>query len=264
MRFKKFIICTWSIAVLTLSVTTWATEPERPTFSADIALLSKYIWRGFELSDNGIVIEPSATFGFKGFTMNLWGNLDTDYNDGDPDTSDGSNWTETDWTLAYERAFGPVTLGLGYIYYGLDSADDTQEFYFSAAWDVLLSPTLTIYRDVSAMPSWYFNFGISHAFALPKDITLNLSGSVAYYYSIDEDFVSVDDNLNPTTSEYRAFHNGLLSVDLAIPFAKYFTVSPVLSYSFPLSNEASNLIKSTSYNDASSFLYGGIIISAAF
>ena len=52
---------------------------EVPSADASVAFLSKYVWRGFELSDDSIVIQPSMTVAYKGFGMNLWGNLDTDY-----------------------------------------------------------------------------------------------------------------------------------------------------------------------------------------
>ena len=55
-----------------------AEEGERPTASADISVLSKYVWRGYELNDDSLVLQPSVTVGYKGFSLNLWGNLDSD------------------------------------------------------------------------------------------------------------------------------------------------------------------------------------------
>ena len=36
--------------------------------SADLSVMSKYIWRGFEFSDDSIVIQPSITVSYKGFS----------------------------------------------------------------------------------------------------------------------------------------------------------------------------------------------------
>jgi hypothetical protein len=162
-------------------------------------------------------------------------------------------------TLSYERAFGPVSMGVGYIYYALDSASDTEEVYLSAGLNVLLSPTLTIYRDINEFPGWYLNLGISHSFQLPHDITLDFAGSVGYYYSDDDDFVEVG-----TTKKYRNLHNGLISAGLTIPVGKYITVSPVVSYSFPLSSKADDLLEEVSYTNDSSCLFGGVTLSMAF
>ena len=61
---------------------------------ASVAFLSKYVWRGWELSDDSIVIQPSMSVAYKGFGMNLWGNLDTDL------YGTTNKWNETDLTLS--------------------------------------------------------------------------------------------------------------------------------------------------------------------
>ena len=265
---KKMIIglTTFILSLMLMfgSVNVWAEEEDKPIASADIGVFSKYLWRGYELSDDSIVIQPSVTVGCKGFSLNLWGNLDTNLDDRDPTTSDKKEWTETDLTLAYERSLGIVGLGVGYIYYGLDGVDDSEELYLSISLDVLLSPTLTIYREIAHLPGWYLNFGISHSFDLPKGMSLDLAGTVGYYYSDDDDFVEIDDNLIATTEKYQNFHEGLISAGLTIPIAEYFTLSPMIAYSFPLSDEADNLLTSSSFSNDSGFIFGGATLSIAF
>ena len=56
-------------------------DEDRPELSADAAFLSQYVWRGYGLSKDSLVIQPSITAAFKGFALNLWGNLDTNYDD---------------------------------------------------------------------------------------------------------------------------------------------------------------------------------------
>ena len=238
--------------------TAWA-EEDKPNGSADIGILSKYVWRGYELSDDSIVIQPSATVSYKGFSFNLWGNLDTD-----TDGEDESDFNETDWTLSYDTSIGPVDLGVGYIYYSLDYGDDAEEFYISAGLGLPLSPTLTIYREVADLQGWYMNLGISHSFDLPRRITLDLAGSLGYYRSEDDGFVEVDSDFNPTTKKYRNLHDGLISVGLTIPWGEFITFSPSVAYSFPLSSEADDLITAGSLSNDSDFLYGGVTLSVSF
>lgn len=237
-------------------------DVEGPTASADVAFLSKYIWRGYEFSKDSLVIQPSVTVGYKGFSLNVWGNLDTDTYSG-PNKGE-SKWNETDMTVAYETSFGPVGVGVGYIYYALDSAEDTQEFYLSVGGDVLLAPTLTVYRDVDEYHGWYFNLGISHSFDLPHEITLDLAGSVAYYISDNDGIVDYDHNLNATTSRFKNFQDGLVSVGLTIPFLKYFTATPMIAYSFPLGNAADKMLKATSLSNSAAHFFGGVTLSIAF
>lgn len=255
---KKYVLALAGAAVLSVaSIGTAAEEKEKPTASADLGVYSKYIWRGVDYSDDSIVIQPSMTLGYKGFSMNLWGNLDTDV---DGDEQDEPNWTETDWTLAYERAFGPVTAGVGFIYYQLDAVDDSRELYLSVSYATILSPTVKIYREVAHLPSWYVNLGLSHSFELGKGVTLDFSGSVGYYYSDDDAFTEVN-----STDKYRAFHDGVISAGLTIPVAEYISMSPVISYSFGLTDEAKDYINAaTAFNDDSSFLYGGVNFSISF
>ncbi len=224
--------------------------------------MSQYIWRGYELSKDSLVIQPSATVGYKGFSLNLWGNLDTDVYAGPFKGS--SKWNETDFTVAYEHSFGPVGVGLGYIYYALDSLEDTQEFYLSVGGDVILAPTLTIYRDVDEFRGWYIDFGILHSFELPYDMTLDLAGSVAYYVSDNDDIVEYNDDLTPTDKRFSNFQNGLVSIGMTIPFYRYFAVVPMIAYSFPLSSDANNLFKATSLGGNSAHLFGGVTLSVAF
>ncbi len=40
--------------------------------------LNRYIFRGAELSTKSLVLQPSVTVNYKGFSINYWGNLDTD------------------------------------------------------------------------------------------------------------------------------------------------------------------------------------------
>jgi len=277
----KLIVLITAMAVLSIHMNLFAleeggqpeekgvVEKERPTASADVAFLSKYIWRGYELSNDSMVIQPSVIMGYKGFSVNLWGNLDTRFDDGDPTTGDTSRWTETDFTVAYDHTLGPVNLGGGYIYYALDGTTDSQEFYFSVGGNVLLTPTLTMYREIAHLPAWYFNLGISHSFSLPHGISLDLAGSVGYYDSLDADDLGDVREMRPgvfvdTGEKYQHFHDGNLSVSMTFPFAKYFSITPVVSYSFPLSSDADDLLKSTSISGDSSHFYGGVSLSMSF
>ena len=82
------------------SVNLWAAEEAKPSASADIGVFSKYVWRGYELSKDSAVIQPSLTVGYKDFSFNLWGNLDTDVYS---DPQGQSQFNETDMTLSYAR-----------------------------------------------------------------------------------------------------------------------------------------------------------------
>ncbi|WDN90413.1 hypothetical protein BuS5_03384 [Desulfosarcina sp. BuS5] len=76
-RVWKLVAIIISMALFTGNTYLWAEEEEpkglisamsnmekRPTASADVSVLSKYVWRGYELSDDSIVLalcQPGAS-----------------------------------------------------------------------------------------------------------------------------------------------------------------------------------------------------------
>ncbi len=244
-----------AVTMLCSAIPAMAEEADKPTAGLDVGAFSKYVWRGLELSKDSIVVQPSATIGYKGASVNVWGNLDTDN-----EAYDGAKYNETDLTLSYATTLGPVKVGGGYIYYGLDGLTDSQEVYGSVGLNTLLNPTITVYREIAHTPAWYVNVGISHSQELVKDITLDAAASAGYYHSDDSGFAEAGD----PSEKYRQLHNGLVSLGMTIPFGGYFTVKPVVSYSFPLTDKAEEYIESVSLSDESSFFFGGVTLSMAF
>ena len=257
------ILCMGSTAGLAMA-------DDKPTADLSVSALSKYVWRGLEFSQDSIVIQPSMTVGFKGFSANLWGNLDTDLHSQSPTTN---SWNETDLTLSYDWTMGMAGLTLGYIYYGLDGAQDTQEVFISAALDTIFSPTLTVYRDYDNLAGWYATLGVSHSITLKDDIALDLGAQVSYL-SADEasSYGEVINGAKSATDSYSALHDGILSASVTIPINDYISITPLLNYTFPLSSDASDYmeISSIDANGAlnnggdDNFIYGGISVSMAF
>ncbi|MFA6498316.1 MAG: P-II family nitrogen regulator [Desulfurivibrionaceae bacterium] len=255
--FRKTFTTALALGLLVTTQALAAEEEAKPTANLTVGAYSQYIWRGFEYSKDSVVVQPSMTVGYKGFSANLWGNYDTD-----PYVDDTHKWTETDMTLAYGWEMGPMAYSVGYIYYANDSAEDSQEFFASAALNTLLKPTLTVYRDTDYYPGWYTTLGVSHSFPVQGDITLDLGGQVSY---LKADSASTYHVSNDPTKAYSNFHDGVLSVGLTVPVNKYLTVTPKFNYTFALSNDAKDLMKASSKNgNDDSFLYGGVAASLAF
>jgi hypothetical protein len=253
-------------------------DDERPTGDFTAAVLTQYVWRGYELSRNSVVVQPSMTVGYKGFSANIWGNLDSKpYSPGT--ASYTGTWNETDLTLSYAKTIGPVTVGGGYAYYSLaplneDAPDrnDSQEVFAAVSLNTLLTPTLTIYKEIDHYRNWYFLLGISHNVELNKTLSLKLAATASYLLSTDADtYPKFDGSALPTRDKFNNFHDGTLSVSLPIKPANYLTVTPTLSYIFPLSGDARDEMKglgmqgtATPAERESSFVVGGVTISFAF
>lgn len=253
-------------------------EEAKVTGEVAASVLSAYIWRGQELTRHSVVIQPSATVNYRGFTANVWGNLDTRAY-GAAGEKHGSNFTETDVTLSYARKFGIVQAGAGYIYYGLAAAApggpdllDSQEIFVSLGLDTILAPTLTVYKEIDHYHQWYATLGISHTFALHEKIGLKLAGSVSYLKSEDEaTYAKYDSNSLATTDKFNNFHDGVVSLSLPVAVTGNLTITPTASCVFPLSDDAKYEMRARGLKGTANpsdrdsyYLYGGVTLSLTF
>lgn len=256
----------------------FAAEEDKVTGEVAASVLSAYIWRGQELSRHSVVVQPSLTASYKGFTANVWGNMDTrPYAAGDEKYA--SNYTETDVTLSYARKFGIVQAGAGYIYYSLAAAApggpdllDSQEVFVTLGLDTILAPTLTVYKEIDHYHQWYALLGISHTFALHDKIGLKLAGSVSYLKSEDETtYPRFDSDSLATTDKFNNFHDATIAISLPVAVTKNLTITPMVVYVLPLSDDAKYEMRARGLQGAAlpadkdaTFLYGGIMASFAF
>jgi len=236
-------------------------ETTAPTVDVTLGLYSKYVWRGYELSKDSLVIQPSVTVGYQGFAFNLWGNLDTDQTTA-LYTEDGNNWNETDMTLSYDGSYGMLGYTVGYIYYALEGIDDTQEIYGGLSVDVIGTPTLTVYRDVASAPGWYITLEVSRSFDLMDNLALNLGAKLSYL-AVDDETTLADPN-DPTSS-YSDFHDGTLSMSLSYSVTDNLVITPELYYSFALGGDARDVLEAASADgDDAGFFYGGVAAGFSF
>ena len=204
---------TLGLLVLCGCVLGTATAQETSIYSAsgDVALVSKYLWRGQRLT-NDWSVQPSVTLGIEGFAFNAWATMDmtavNNYNAGDPRAASGDglqgHFTEIDYTFSYDYSFDTVSVGAGTIFYTFpDRFATTTELYGTVSFDTVpLAPNATIYIDVDETSAGggdtgaYFLLGAGHSFSIDNDVisSFDLSGTFAFanggftgfYYGIDE------------------------------------------------------------------------------
>ncbi|MDA8126793.1 MAG: hypothetical protein M0009_16610 [Deltaproteobacteria bacterium] len=286
---RTFLSLLLVAAALTVPAAPLFAEEEKPTGDFSTAVLNQYIWRGYELSRNSVAIQPSLTVGYKGFTANLWGNIDTKpYSAGAVNYS--NTWNETDLTLSYTKNLGLFNVGGGYIYYSLGSLNkdavdraDSQEIFATLSLNTLLSPTLTVYKEIDRYKQWYFLLGVSHAFELNKMVSLKLAATASYLKSTYADaalfnagagyggYPKFDGNAAATDDKFSNFHDGTVTASLPIKATDRITVTPTLSYIFPLSGDAKDEMKGNGLKGTavttdrdSSFIVGGLTASFSF
>jgi hypothetical protein len=245
---KMTVMILAAVLIVSAFATVAAAEDSKFSGFASVDVLSNYVWRGQKLS-SGWVVQPSIGIGYGGFSTNLWGNYDAKTQES----------TETDLTLDYGMSFDKVGLNAGYIYYALDGVHDTQEVYLGVSYDTILQPKLVIYGDFDQGKGGFAIASIGHSFALTKEIPLNLGASASY--DINNKIMGSPDGVK---SRFSNFYNGELSASVGIPVISHVTVSPKIAYSFALTDDAKNAIKSVNVGNSSSVVYGGLNLTLSF
>jgi len=217
-------------------------EEPKVTGSGSIGFYNRYIFRGYEIGTENLVAQPSLSASYKGFTASFWGNYDSNQRSSTSASfaNEGrSGMDEVDVTLSYTYAIQKLSLTGGYIYYNLKYAQDTEEFFFGLAYDMIGKPSITVYQDVNSYPGTYVNFALAHSFSLPKDISLDLGASFGYFAGKGKYWKTYEPITGDYTgSKYKGFHDGMVKAGLTIPVTKAFSIQPMVQYWFPLSSDA--------------------------
>jgi hypothetical protein len=310
MRAKRFFACSvlvllvlfgFSVGTVALAqeekpATAAVEEEAKPTLSASYTFFSQYVWRGYELSKDSLVMFPTITISYKGFGLNIWGDYDTHY-----EGTGHKEWWETDFVFTYSNNLGSlpnlskiweplknVNYTIGYIYYDTNADNytyttyntyrrgrqvststevshpgggDNEEIYLILGYSMFANPTISVWRQIEDGEEWYFNFALSQNFPFPmktnltKDWSIDVGTWISYYRR----------EASYYKTYYSAMHDGNVWMALNIPLNKYFTLSPTIQYSAPLSNNAKQELEASSFSGhASRFLYGGLIVKLAF
>jgi hypothetical protein len=255
-----------------------AADADKPTASVGVDILSQYIWRGFALSRQSAVLQPSVTVGYKGFSVNVWGNFDTSENAPaflTPRT--GANWNETDFTFGYTRDIykgdfiKALTINLGCIYYAFDKVlypqGDSFELYYGLAADFELFKLAVMGNtEVFHYPGNWLTVGISRAFELPwYKMTLELGNNYIFLFSRDYVAYPKRPFSDPTsTTAFSGPLAGQVYATLAIPVHEYVSISPKVGFWYGLGGNSTQLLRFGSWDAQQNHVYGGVNLNFAF
>jgi len=221
---KKFIVMV--AAVMMTAVASVAVAEVKVSGDVYVNPVSKYVWRGFDLSEGRGVVQGGVDVSYKDVTVSYWSN---EQMVSGPSLKSG-DVTETDITLNY--AYTPVellSLNVGNIYYNLDSLADTNELYLKATLNTLLSPTLAVYYDwdKAKKTGLFYTLSVGHSFELMKNLGLNLGALASYNMKSDY-----------STGNYNNMHNYELAQSLDYSLTDNIKISASHLYSNAFSNVA--------------------------
>ncbi len=227
-----------------------AFNPKNIQTDVSLTVTNQYVWRGRadNTTKNDICLQPSLTFSYGNAYVNIWQNIDT------------ANWgkkddalTETDMTVGYGKDLGPYYVEAGYTYYAYDQQKDGQEIYISGQMSkTFLKPTITVYQDFAHYPATFINLSLYHSVNVYGDTRLDLTASGDYL--ISGDLKQYPDN--DGKHKFNGFYDGLLSASLNIPVTQSISVIPQISWCFPITGDAKDLVDN--------YVYGAITIDMVF
>ncbi|MBN1787609.1 MAG: hypothetical protein JW806_04360 [Sedimentisphaerales bacterium] len=252
MEIRKTIILAVVISACLLGQ---AVAKEEIAFGLTSDFYSKYVWRGQMLNDD-YVYQPGISASYKGFSISLWGNVDlTDYG------SNNGEFTEYDLTFDYTFQINEkVSFSVGGINYHFPSVvGDTTEIYWGFAFDVPLSPSITVYHDIDNIDGTYVSAAVSHtlvkAFSLTDSIGVDVElgasvgwGSSSYnkgYWGFDE----------------SGLNDLVFTVALPMDLGGGWSVSPSFSYITLIDGKIRD---SDAFSTDSDYFVTGISISKEF
>jgi uncharacterized protein (TIGR02001 family) len=220
--------------------------------NADVSVLSNYVWRGQNLGEDG-VIQPNLSIGFaNGLSLGVWANYLID----DGRYSDNNMVSEVDYTVDYSFELGPVGMSAGWIFYDFPrtGGSNTHELYLGASLDIILAPSLTVYRDINDYDGTYVNVGIGHDFEINDKATLSLSGTLGWgSESYHSGYFGVKDD---SLSDYN------LGASLAYAVTDKITITPMLNFSAFVDDDIEDAAEIL--YDENQVIYGGINVSYSF
>jgi hypothetical protein len=251
---------------------------EKPTASVGVDVLSQYVWRGFALSRASAVFQPSVTVGYKGFSLNVWGNFDSlEYPPPALRNHKGAKWNETDFTFGYSREIYKndwlkgLTVNLGCIYYAYDRAlypqGDSFEFYYGLVADFnYFKLGVQGNTEVFHYPGNWLTVGISRVFDLPwHKMTLELGHNFIFLFSRDFPAFPNEPFSNPTsTKAFSGPLTGQVYATLTIPVHKYISISPKGGFWYAAGGNSTQLLKFGSWDSKHNHAYGGVNVTFSF
>lgn len=215
--------------------------------NASVDVLTNYVWRGQNLADDGVV-QPSLTSTKDNLSLNVWSNYDLKRNRNN----------EVDVTLNYSVETEGLSIDAGYIYYSLKDADDTQELYLSAALEMYLAPTMTLYFDFDEGDGAFLVMSIGHDVVIDESSSLHFGASASL--NIENKVMGLDSK----NDEFTNWYNSEITASYTTSIAKNIILEPKLAYSFAISHDGEYAIRSASVDNDDKEFYAGVNLTMNF
>ena len=253
-------LCSLLVLIVIVFLAKTTSGAQKIEFEVTTDYYGKYIWRGQNISDDP-VFQPGASLSWNGFTAAWWANLETTKINGK-----SGEFTEHDWSLDYsgDLPFGEgISYSVGLINYyfpTVDDAGETTEVYWGLAFDLPLSPSVTVYHDVDEIKGTYASFGIGHSIEKIAEITPDMPIGLDISASLGWGSASYNKGYWGAAIDSDKLNDFALSLAFPFEFAGW-TVTPSLNYVTLVNG---SIRDTDAFNQASDYFFAGIGIAKGF
>lgn len=256
---KKLVIAVFlvfAMALGSLGVAATPAKAEGPEVGVefDATFASKYVWRGIVFVDDWVA-QPSVTAAVGNFSVNVW----ADYNLTDQNNLK-NKFDEIDLTLDYTFGLGDFSIPVGLITYTFPNSTvpDTTEIYVGLGYDWIVSPSVTVYKDIVEANGLYCLGALDYSLELPAP-----SDMVAWG-------IDIGVSIGYGNEEHNSFNYGVdeagwtdMSAYLAIPvgIGEYFSITPGVTYTALVDDDIKDALKANQDEDNTYFF---VSLTASF
>ncbi len=253
-KLRCLIVCLYFFTCGTRAVI----AEDKIDFEITADYFGKYIWRGQNLNDDP-VFQPGISATYGNLTAGIWGSFDfTNIN------GRSSDLFELDYYLDYSGDM-PGAEGVGYsvgvIYYNFPGGliPDTTEVYWGLNFDLLLSPSITVYHDLDEAEGTYISLAIGHS--IEKIAELGPDTPVGMEIGASLGWASDSYNKYYWGTDQDKLQDLTFSVSFPMEICDW-TVAPSLNYITLLSDVIRDI--DDLYGPDSDFFFAGISLSKSF
>jgi uncharacterized protein (TIGR02001 family) len=255
---KRTLVAGISVLFLMLgSLAPTAKAEDRLSVSATVDYASKYIWRGYNITD-AASLQPgvSASVDALGgsFSAAWWASMNLS---GDEE----NEFIEHDWVASYgfDALGGSFETGIIYYYFpqvGSDGVDDTIDAYVTYSAGLGKTP-LTFdfgaYYEFDESDGLYLNAGLSAEFEITKKWTLGLGANIGW----------ADENYNEFTwgTDEGALNDFNISVSISAPIDEKSSLSIGVNYTELLDSDIEDAVEDAGGQSDSVWFVAGIEIA---
>ncbi|MBU1452522.1 MAG: TorF family putative porin [Proteobacteria bacterium] len=256
---KKLAITLILALCAALSLGLYAATPAQAKIEVNadfsVAFNSKYVWRGIVVVDDWVA-QPSVTASVGGFSFNVWADYMLTDQNGRKNEID-----EIDLTASYTFDLGKLSIPVGVIRYTFpgSSAADTTELYAGISYDWIVTPSVTIYKDVQESNGFYILGSLGYSLDLPKiselvGWSLAVGASIGYGSDENNDFYYNGTDKSGFT-DYSAY--------LSLPFGigEYVTLTPQVVFTGLVDSDIKDNMKPIQDENN---IYFGLVMAASF